>query len=72
MNNWTLHQAIKTLTEDEELFIRYDNDEYTFTLTNEDKSRLCYQNDIHILTKGIWVDCDKICFMKTRTRSVDL
>ena len=72
MNNWTLHQAIKTLTEDEELFIRYDNDEYTFTLTNEDKSRICYRNDIHILTKGIWLDCDKICFMKTRTRSVDL
>lgn len=67
MNNFTLKEAIKTLTDDEELFIRYDNDEYTFTLTKEDKSKLCYQNDIHILTKGIWLDCDKICFMSIKT-----
>ena len=67
MNNWTLHQAIKTLTEDEELFIRCDNDEYTFTLTNEDKSHVCYGNDIHIINKGIWLDCNKICFMSIKT-----
>lgn len=67
MNNWTLHQAIKKLGENEELFIRYDNDEHTFTFTKEDKSKLCYQNDIHILTEGIWLDCDKICFMSIKT-----
>lgn len=64
MNNWTLHEAIANLKEGEELFIRYDNDEYTFTLHNNDESRICHHNDIYIPTKGIWLDCNKICFIK--------
>lgn len=72
MNNWTLHKAIKNLKKGEELFIGYDNNEHTFTFTKDDKSKIEHQNDIYITSQGIWLDCNKICFMKTRPRSGEL
>ena len=67
MNNFTLKEAIKQLKEHEELIIKYDDGKYTFTLHKGDKSHVCYRNDIHITNKGIWLDCNKICFMSIKT-----
>lgn len=72
MNNWTLHEAIKRLKDNEVMIIKYDDSKYTFTLTKWDKSQICSYNDLHITSQGLYLDCGKITLISVKSGDDDL
>ena len=61
-----------SLSESQELFLRFVDGDYTVTILSQDNLELGWGNDITITNRQVWIDAGKICFMKIRKQGDDL
>lgn len=66
MDSRNIKAAYESLNEDEELYLRYIDGNYSCTITAQDDAIFGWANDVHIRNKQVWIDASNICFMKTR------
>lgn len=63
-----IKEAYKSLKTTEELFIRFDDGNYTYVIKPEDKIEFAWGNSILIKPGNVWIDADKISYLHVRGR----
>lgn len=68
MDVMNIKEAYKSLKTTEELFMRFDDGNYTYVIKPEDKVEFAWSNSIFIKNKNVWIDANKISYLHVRGR----
>jgi hypothetical protein len=67
MDVLNIKEAYKSLKTTEELFMRFDDGNYTYVIKPEDKIEFAWSNSI-LINQNVWIDADKISYLHVRGR----
>jgi hypothetical protein len=67
MDVLNIKEAYNFLKESEELFMRFDDGNYTYVIKPEDKIEFGWSNSI-LINQNVWIDADKISYLHVRGR----
>ena len=66
MDVMNIKEAYNSLRSSEEVFMRFDDGDYTYIIKPEDDVEFSWSNSIFIKNKKVWIDADKISYLHVR------